>query len=243
MNLEDRQKAIGWGASFGIHVVILILVAMTGLFNAVSTADRPVDVDVYEIAPAPAAPTAAAEPAAAAPPPPSIDEIVVDKKEEKPEPQEQPKEPEKKQETAAQTQLSDAPPSDAPAHPSDAPPSDAPAQASNAPANNSGLSGRDSETAKRVSVPPVFLSGSAAAYPESLRAEGAEGSVTLSLVVGTDGSVESATVVSSSGYPAMDAAAQAAAYTYRFTPAENAYGEPVRASGSKTIRFHINGAD
>ncbi len=234
MNLEDRQKAIGWGVSFGIHVVILILVAMTGLFNAVSTADRPVDVDVYEIAPAPAAPTAAAEPAAAAPPPPpSIDEIVVDKKEEKPEPQEQPKEPEKKQETAAQTQPSDAPPSDAPAQ----------AQASNAPANNSGLSGRDSETAKRVSVPPVFLSGSAAAYPESLRAEGVEGAVTLSLVVGADGSVESATVVSSSGYPAMDAAAQAAAYTYRFTPAENAYGEPVRASGSKTIRFHINGAD
>ena len=151
MNLEDRQKAIGWGVSFGIHVVILILVAMTGLFNAVSTADRPVDVDVYEIAPAPAAPTAAAEPAAAAPPP-SIDEIVVDKKEEKPEPQEQPKEPEKKQETAVQTQ------------PSDAPPSDAPAQASNAPANNSGLSGRDSETAKRVSVPPVSLLTSACTW-------------------------------------------------------------------------------
>ena len=40
---EDKENAASWGISFGVHLVILMLVAATGLFQAVST-ESPVDV-------------------------------------------------------------------------------------------------------------------------------------------------------------------------------------------------------
>lgn len=36
------------GISFGVHLVILMLVAATGLFQAVSTESHPVDVEIYD---------------------------------------------------------------------------------------------------------------------------------------------------------------------------------------------------
>lgn len=56
----------------------------------------------------------------------------------------------------------------------------------------------------------------APAYPESLRQQGIEGSVRVLILVSTDDSIESVEVVKSSGYPEMDAAAVNAAYGCRF---------------------------
>lgn len=53
-------------------------------------------------------------------------------------------------------------------------------------------------------------------YPESLRQQGVEGSVRVLILVGEDDTIESVTVVNSSGYPAMDAAAVQAAGGCRF---------------------------
>ena len=59
------------------------------------------------------------------------------------------------------------------------------------------------------------------------------------MLVGTDGSVESAEVSESSGYGEMDAAAVNAAYGYRFSPALNVYGEPVACHITRRIRFDL----
>ena len=54
------------------------------------------------------------------------------------------------------------------------------------------------------------------AYPESLRQQGIEGSVRVLILVAEDDSIEAVEVVKSSGYPAMDAAAVSAARGCRF---------------------------
>ena len=54
------------------------------------------------------------------------------------------------------------------------------------------------------------------AYPESLRQQGVEGSVQVLILVAEDDSIEAVEVVKSSGYPDMDAAAVNAAYGCHF---------------------------
>ena len=76
-------------------------------------------------------------------------------------------------------------------------------------------------------------------YPDALRSHGIQGRVRVQMVVGRDGSVESASVISGSGYGAMDAAAVEAAYTYQFEPAEK-QGIPVRCYATKTFVFGLH---
>ncbi|MFC2342799.1 MAG: energy transducer TonB [Negativicutes bacterium] len=92
----------------------------------------------------------------------------------------------------------------------------------------------------RPSVPPRLISSVEPAYPERLRRDGIEGVVRLRLIVATDGSVESAEVVDSSGYDEMDSAARSAAYEYTFSPAENSAGDAVRCAISTSVRFQLN---
>lgn len=78
---EDKDRLIGWCSSVGVHVILLLLVAATGLFQAVSSESRPVDVEIYEnmtdeddsSAEEAAADDAASEPAET----PAVDPIVV----------------------------------------------------------------------------------------------------------------------------------------------------------------------
>lgn len=87
-------------------------------------------------------------------------------------------------------------------------------------------------------VSPTFLSGETPEYPDTMRNHGIQGRVRVQMVVGKDGSVESASVTSSSGYGALDAAAVEAAYTYQFEPAEK-QGIPVRCYATKTFVFGL----
>jgi len=100
--------------------------------------------------------------------------------------------------------------------------------------------GDDTANALRPKIPPQLITVAEVSYPEELRSEGIEGQVVLKMIVGADGSVESVSIAGSSGYDEMDRAAEAAAYQYRFSPAENSAGNPVRCGVRRTFNFSLN---
>ena len=89
--------------------------------------------------------------------------------------------------------------------------------------------------------PPVLIRYVAPSYPALARQAGIEGMVLLRVVVGTDGKVESASVIQSDVTPAMEKAAIAAARKFIFKPAKQRT-VPVRASMAVPIRFKLHGS-
>jgi TonB family protein len=75
-------------------------------------------------------------------------------------------------------------------------------------------------------------------YPATLRAQGIEGSVLVSVSITVAGAVEQATVVRGSGHAEFDSAALNAARTERFAPATRD-GKPVPYTLSYTYHFRI----
>ena len=73
-------------------------------------------------------------------------------------------------------------------------------------------------------------------YPETLKEEGVGGRVLLWIMVDESGNVTETKVQTSSGYPALDEAAQAIADSMLFTPAENK-GSPVSVWIAQPIEF------
>lgn len=237
---EDKENAASWGISFGVHLVILMLVAATGLFQAVSTESHPVDVEIYDNVTedeqssddSAEAQAAAPEPEAAAPDPIVIDESI--------------KVPEVEKEMKAEKQDKEKP--DKPAK---NPSADAKANASDAKGTSGAPSGRDGGLdkpqggpardpahVKHVKVRAQQLSTSQPAYPIALQAKKAVGSVTVNYIINASGGVESPQIEASSGYPEMDAAALAAIVNFTYSPARNDYDEPVNTHGRYTFRFH-----
>lgn len=88
-------------------------------------------------------------------------------------------------------------------------------------------------------VPPRVTSTSAPYYPPALRDAGIGGRVVVRGVIGTDGRVESAEVVRSSGNGTLDNNALAAFYKWRFTPARNDAGQKVRCYFAQGFPFVI----
>uniref|UniRef100_UPI002632EEA3 hypothetical protein n=1 Tax=uncultured Megasphaera sp. TaxID=165188 RepID=UPI002632EEA3 len=75
MTTAQRQLYTGWGASIAFHVVVLLILAATGLFATFSQSEEkpPVDVTVYDASGA-AAPAAGGDSAPApSAPAPSVD--------------------------------------------------------------------------------------------------------------------------------------------------------------------------
>jgi protein TonB len=89
--------------------------------------------------------------------------------------------------------------------------------------------------------PPVLIRFVPPSYPALARQAGIEGTALLRVVVGTDGKVESATVIQSDVTPAMEKAAIAAARQFLFKPAKQRT-VPVRASMAVPIRFKLHGS-
>jgi protein TonB len=98
--------------------------------------------------------------------------------------------------------------------------------------------GFDTE-AVQSDVSASFLGGPDPEYPSALQNHGIQGSVRVRMIVGKDGTVESASVISGSGYGQMDQAALDAAYGYQFEPAYKE-GYPVRCYATKTFTFRLN---
>lgn len=82
--------------------------------------------------------------------------------------------------------------------------------------------------ARNPKVPPRVASTVAPVYPQALRDAGIGGRVVVRGVIGTDGRVESAEVVSSSGNSTLDNNALSAFYKWRFSAAKNDAGQKVR---------------
>ena len=82
--------------------------------------------------------------------------------------------------------------------------------------------------ARNPKVPPRVSSTAAPVYPQALRDAGIGGRVVVRGVIGTDGRVESAEVVRSSGNSTLDNNALSAFYKWRFSVAKNDAGQKVR---------------
>lgn len=82
--------------------------------------------------------------------------------------------------------------------------------------------------ARNPKVPPRVASTAAPVYPQALRDAGIGGRVVVRGVIGTDGRVESAEVVRSSGNSTLDNNALSAFYKWRFSAAKNDVGQKVR---------------
>ena len=223
---EEREKAASWGISAAVHLVILLLVTATGLFQAVSSESHPVDVEIYDNVtedeqPSDGGEAAEEQPAAAeaaAMEAPAMAPIVIDESLKAPEIEKEPKEPKEPQEMKdakdekPEKKAEAKPASDKPANPSAAAKPDAKA-ANGAPGGRDGGSSDkpqggpacDSSRVKRVKV-----RAAQPAYPASLQGANAVGSVTVNYIINASGGVESPQIESSSGYPEMDAAALAA---------------------------------
>lgn len=221
MAKEAREHLTGWGISFGLHILLFLIIASTGLFAAVSSDSKPVDVDIYDLAEEQAQEAESEpepEPEASAPIP-EISEVVIPDPTMKEEPREE------KKEREAQKEAKEGPKD---AH-----------KASEKPAREGAPKPvRDAAKEKVVAKNPILLSRGNAVYPESLRSKNAQGSVQVAFVVAADGSVQGANVVASSGYPELDAAALTAIQTFSYEPGRNGYDEPVTVRGSYTFRFH-----
>lgn len=82
--------------------------------------------------------------------------------------------------------------------------------------------------ARNPKVPLRVASTAAPVYPQALRDAGIGGRVVVRGVIGTDGRVESAEVVRSSGNSTLDNNALSAFYKWRFSAAKNDAGQKVR---------------
>lgn len=234
LDIAGKEKYISWGVSFGIHFCLLMVAAAMGLFAVAAPQDkRPIDVEIYDTA-APEGDPGPAAAAEAAPPAPSIDDIPFEKPKKEPEqqPQERPADTPKQQSSTSSSTSNTSTQSQGTGE-------------SKTPTGGGGNSnggggngtGRDAAAAQRPKTPPQFLSGATPVYPPDLERKGITGTVGLSIIVGPDGSVQSASVSSSSGQPALDQAAITAAYTYRFEPARNIYDEPVACRINRSFSF------
>jgi protein TonB len=76
------------------------------------------------------------------------------------------------------------------------------------------------------------------AYPETARRRGEQGRVILQVNVSADGLPVTVSVAESSGYPVLDAAAQAAVQRWRFVPATRG-GASVPAVAEVPVRFRL----
>ncbi|MFT6178255.1 MAG: protein TonB [Akkermansiaceae bacterium] len=96
--------------------------------------------------------------------------------------------------------------------------------------------------ARPSTVKPVsarVVSRASPTYPSKARRSGVEGSVVVTVTIGTTGHVSSARVTSSSRHSSLDAAALRAAKKYRFTPAKNSRGQVVSTQVSLPFRFKL----
>lgn len=99
--------------------------------------------------------------------------------------------------------------------------------------------GPGSGIASSPAVPPRIVQSVAPYYPAALKQQGVEGLTVVRLVVGTNGAVESAEILRSSGNGTLDSSALDAARQWRFTAAKNSAGQKVRCYFDLPLRFRI----
>ncbi len=96
--------------------------------------------------------------------------------------------------------------------------------------------GSDLTSVRQAAVPPRVTHRVMPEYPESARLRGIEGQVVIEAVIARDGSVEPGVKVVQS-IPALDEAAVEAFKKWRFSPARDAQGRPLRVILQAPVRF------
>jgi protein TonB len=77
-------------------------------------------------------------------------------------------------------------------------------------------------------------------YPEQARRDGQEGRAQVKVCVGANGKIASTEIATSSGFPALDEAAQKVAKAARFKPATSE-GKPVDSCAVLPVKFELHG--
>ena len=88
-------------------------------------------------------------------------------------------------------------------------------------------------------IPPRLVRSVQPSYPAAARNAGIEGTTVLRLLVGYEGDVEDVTVIASSGSSSLDAAAETACYSWRFTSARNGANQKIRCYIEVPINFQL----
>ena len=236
----DERKA--FGLSLLLHLLLFLIAAALGLFSAAEPAGKmsPIDVVLYDaggdtgggatdVAPAPA-------------PVVAIDDIVVEDKT-LPQPEESPQQPQRQVQRQVQHAGGTAPAGAETGTGQGAGGGGGNASAGTGSGAGTGTGDGSGGTGSGTLPPPpkervaASLRAEAAPdYPQELIDDDVEGVVTIEILVAADGSVESVSVASSSGYRAMDRAAVAAGWRFQFNPGDNGR----RGVWTKTFRFQLN---
>ena len=258
---EQKDKYKAYSISAVLHLVIFVIICLTGLFTRVSSeVPHNIDVDIYEAVDlGDGAGGGGGSPAAVDSPIDSGVEAVTFNVETEKLPEiaeEYTKEPEKQQQyrqehhgenvSAKRSNSGEAPLGEAGFGTGQGVGQGAGNGDGSGSGNGDGVgngngsghgSGRDEGAAKVAKVPPRFLGGSNPVYPEELQDQGIGGTVVLRLTVSADGAVINVDIAGSSGISPLDKAAVKAAYTYSFAPARNIYDEPVMCIMNKKVVF------
>ncbi len=257
MRQEQKAELKAWLVAAGLHAVLFVAVALSGLFLIVQPVKEaePVEVSLMEMAGSAGGSAAGSAPAPAPAAPPMEVELPTANL---PQIQESyTKEPQKQQEyrqqhhaptPAAQAATTGTAQGDNKENSAGqgsgagtvagtgSAPQGTGSGTGNAPGNgNSNGGGTAPVSTERVAARCTYRPSPA--YPESLRQQGAEGSVRVLILVAEDDSIESVEVVKSSGYPAMDAAAVSAARGCRFQMNGR------RGRYTTTYGFHLTDGD
>lgn len=85
---------------------------------------------------------------------------------------------------------------------------------------------------------PIFLVRESPQYPVEALSEGRQGKVVVKVFISAQGKVESTQILESSGSPVLDKAAELAASSSQFNPAERDR-QPISAEATATYRFEL----
>lgn len=88
-------------------------------------------------------------------------------------------------------------------------------------------------------IPPRLISSSFPEYSVASRRAGHEGTALIQMLIGTDGEVEEVNLISSSGYDELDQAALEACAGWSFSAAKNSAGRKVRCYITQPITFRL----
>ncbi len=88
-------------------------------------------------------------------------------------------------------------------------------------------------------TPPRVVYSVQPKYPSAARSQGIEGTAAVKMLVSADGKVQEAFIARSSGNAALDEAALAAVYKWRFSPAKDKFGQKAPCYVTQGIRFDL----
>ncbi|MEI6121421.1 MAG: energy transducer TonB [Opitutae bacterium] len=89
-----------------------------------------------------------------------------------------------------------------------------------------------------IYTPPVFLVRENPQYPADALSESRQGKVVVKVFISAQGKVESTQILESSGSSVLDQAAELAARSSQFNPAERNH-QPISAEATATYRFEL----